>query len=69
MKQPNKEINYGAIWLITAAIIFCLASCHDSYNKGYKKSSKETIILCIEQPKQCKTVYDYLKISDNSIKK
>jgi hypothetical protein len=32
--------------------------------QGYKKGVNETLVLCIENAKDCKIKYDYLKLEE-----
>jgi hypothetical protein len=32
--------------------------------QGYKKGVNETLVLCMEKPKDCKIKYDYLKLEN-----
>jgi len=32
--------------------------------QGYKKGVNETLVLCMENPKDCKIKYDYLKLEN-----
>jgi hypothetical protein len=33
--------------------------------QGYKKGVNETLVMCIENQKDCKIKYDYLKLQEN----
>ena len=33
--------------------------------QGYKKGVNETLVLCMENTKDCKIKYDYLKLQEN----
>ena len=35
------------------------------FDEGVKKGRDDGIIFCIENPKECKTTYDYLKLQEN----
>jgi hypothetical protein len=36
--------------------------------QGYKKGMNETLILCVENPQQCKTIYDHLKLEKTDVR-
>lgn len=46
--------------LVPAFFIFLIGS-----SLGYDYGKNTTIKYCIEQPKECKTTYDYLKLQEN----
>lgn len=48
------------IFLVPALLIFLMGS-----SLGYDNGKNTTIKYCIEQPKECKTTYDYLKLQEN----
>ena len=35
------------------------------FDEGVKKGRDDSIIFCMETPKECKTTYDYLKLREN----
>ena len=34
----------------------------------YKKKVDETVIMCVENPQQCKTIYDHLKLEKTDVR-
>jgi hypothetical protein len=36
-----------------------------SFNDGVEKGKNDSIVYCMENQKQCKTIYDYLKLQEN----
>jgi hypothetical protein len=54
-------------WILIILIASFSLPLIDAANKlPIKKTFEDGVIMCIEQPKQCKTVYDYLKLKDSS---
>jgi len=35
------------------------------FDDGLEKGKNEGIVFCFEQPENCKTTYDYLKLQEN----
>ena len=46
--------------LVPALLVFLMGS-----SLGYDNGKNTTIKYCIEQPKECKTTYDYLKLQED----
>jgi len=36
--------------------------------EGYKMKVDETVIMCVENPQQCKTIYDHLKLEKTDVR-
>jgi hypothetical protein len=34
------------------------------FDNGVEKGKNDTVIMCVENPQQCKTIYDYLKLEN-----
>ena len=56
----GKSICILFLILVPALLIFLMGS-----SLGYDNGKNTTIKYCIEQPKECKTTYDYLKLQEN----
>jgi hypothetical protein len=57
-------------WILIILILGFSLPLINAVNKlPIKKTFEDGVIMCIEQPNQCKTTYDYLKITNSSIKK
>lgn len=56
----DKSIFILFLILVPAFLIFLVGS-----SLGYDNGKNTTIRYCIEQPKECKTTYDYLKLQEN----
>lgn len=56
----DKSIFMLFLILVPVVFIFLMGS-----SLGYDNGKNTTIKYCIEQPKECKTTYDYLKLQEN----
>lgn len=56
----DKSIFMLLLILVPVVFIFLMGS-----SLGYDNGKNTTIKYCIEQPKECKTTYDYLKLQEN----
>jgi hypothetical protein len=36
----------------------------DDFDNGVEKGKNDTVIMCVENPQQCKIQYDYLKLRE-----
>lgn len=52
--------------LASAAVgVISISSASMIFDEGAKKGKDNAIIFCMENPKECKIKYDYLKLQDN----
>lgn len=54
-----------AILSFASISLIIISSTSVSFDEGEKKGRDDAIIFCIENPKGCKTTYDYLKLQEN----
>ena len=38
------------------------------FNNGVEKGKNDTVIMCVENPQQCKTIYDHLKLEKTDVR-
>lgn len=61
MNNDNDFLGFILLLAFGAFTLFVLVKLSDI---GYEKGVKETAILCIEKPKDCKIKYDYIKLQE-----
>lgn len=40
----------------------------EDFDNGIEKGTNDTVIMCVENPQQCKTIYDYLKLENTDVR-
>lgn len=61
MNNDNKFLGFILFLALGAFTIFVLVKLSDI---DYEKGVKETTILCVEKPQDCKIKYDYIKLQE-----
>ena len=61
MNNDNEFLGFILPLALVAVTIFVAVKLSDI---GYEKGVKETAILCIEKPQDCKIKYDYIKLQE-----
>jgi len=61
MNNDNDFLGFILLLAFGAVTFFVLVKLSDI---GYEKGVKETAILCIEKPQDCKIKYDYIKLQE-----
>ncbi len=59
--------NDDNLWGLILLFVFCsslVGMLLYADGQGYKKGVNETLVLCIENAKDCKIKYDYLKLEE-----
>ena len=54
-----------AILSFASISLIIISSTSVGFDEGVKKGRDDSIIFCMENPKECKTTYDYLKRQEN----
>ena len=63
--MSDDDVNVVALLLLVAVlsmIYVIFGPQFGDFNNGVEKGKNETVIMCVENPQQCKTIYDYLKL-------
>ena len=56
----------GLLLAIFASVgVFFLLGSRFGYDDGVVKGKNDGIVYCMQQPKECKIHYDYLKLQEN----
>jgi len=58
----SNDDSFGGIIFLFVFILFSVGMLVFADGLGYRKGVNETLILCIENAKDCKIKYDYLKL-------
>lgn len=68
--MSDDDFNVAALLLIAflSMIYVIFGPQFGDFNNGVEKGKNETVILCVENPQQCKTIYDYLKLEDTNVR-
>ena len=54
-----------AIFGSAAVGVIIIGGISMGFDEGVKKGRDDSIIFCMETPKECKTTYDYLKLRED----
>jgi len=57
-----------ALLLLIVMIYVIFGPQRGDFDNGVEKGKNDTVIMCVENPQQCKTIYDYLKLEDTNVR-
>ena len=62
--MSDDDVNVAALLLIAVLFMIYLffGPKFEDFDNGIEKGKNDTVIMCVENPQQCKTIYDYLKL-------
>ena len=63
----NNAIEEILLAIFASAVVggIIISSTSLGFDEGVKKGRDDSIIFCMETPKECKTTYDYLKLRED----